>query len=191
MSSEPTAAAVQDSQPVVRRRGPKRASEFDSRSVKIEQKASIEQPPIDQPMERPSTIVQVDKTISELDVAKIQFSEDPVKILIHRNPDPKFSPGCTDYIAVNGTPAEILFKNGWVRMGYLPRGVSFYTKRKYVEVLARAKQDAIHTNVVERDNEEPQNFTERVTTSVMAFSVLEDKNPAGAAWLEELIRQQL
>lgn len=177
--------------PKVVRRGPKRAAEFDSRSVKIEQKPTLEHPPIDQPMEHPSTIVQVDKELSKLDVSKLAFAEDPIKIIIHRNPDPKFSPKCTDYIAVNGKPAEMMFKNGWIPIGYLPRGVSFYTKRKYVEVLARAKQDTIHTNVIERVNEDPQNLTDTVTTSVLAFTIIEDKNPLGGPWIEELIRQQL
>ncbi len=177
--------------PVVRRGRPfKRAHELDSRSIPIEQKPTIQHPPIDQPMAHPEAIVVVDNQLDKKELDHIAFNEDPIKLIIHRNADPKFSPKCTDFIAVNGKPAEMLFKNGWIPMGYLPRGQSFYTKRKYVEVLARAKQDTIHTNVIERDNEDPQNFTERVTTSVLAFSILEDKNPLGAPWLEDLIRQQ-
>jgi hypothetical protein len=84
----------------------------------------------------------------------------------------------------------MLFKNGWVPIGYFPKGVSFITKRKYVERMALAKQDSIRTNVIERDNEDPQNFVERITTSVLSFSVLEDKNPKGAEWLTALIRQR-
>jgi len=75
-------------------------------------------------------------------------------------------------------------------MGYLPRGRSIITKRKYVEVLARAKQDTVNTTVIERDNEDPQNFVERITTSTMSFTILQDKNPKGGEWLERLVRSR-
>jgi hypothetical protein len=177
---------------IVRRgRPPKRASEFDSRSVKIDPIKTIEQTPLGQEMEHPENITVVDKEIHKLDVSKLAFAEDPIKIIIHRSMDAKFSPNCTDFIAVNGRPAEMLFKNGWVPMGYLPRGQSFYTKRKCVEVLARAKMESVQAYPIERDNEDPRNVIERHATAVLSFSVLEDKNPAGGEWLEHLIRQNL
>lgn len=176
--------------PAVVRRAPKRATEFDTRSVTPEQRAPILMAPIDQPQERPSTVQPVDREMKDLDFDAIQFAEDKLLIIIHRGHDPKFSPMCTDYVAVNGVPAEILYKNGWIRSGYLPRGIAFYTKRKYVEVLARSKMDTISTRVVERDNEDPQNYTDPVTTATLPFSVLEDKNPKGAEWLTLLLRLQ-
>jgi hypothetical protein len=174
-------------QPVVRRASVKRKSELDSRSVNPEQKASII---LDKPEDRPSQVVTVDENMKDLDFDALAFSEDPIKILIHRSIDPKFSPNCTDYIAVNGKAAEMLFKNGWVPMGYLPRGFPFYTKRKYVEVLAKSKMTQWSTRVEEPVNQDPVNHTDPVTSATMAFSVLEDKNPKGAEWLTLLLRQE-
>ena len=51
------------------------------------------------------------------------------------------------------------------------------------------KRDAIETNVVERDNEDPQNIVQRSTTSTALFSVIEDRNPKGAEWATELRRR--
>jgi hypothetical protein len=176
-------------QPVVRR-GVKRKSELDSRSVTPEQKPSLKMAPINEPQERPSTIVPADPNMKDLDFDALAFSEDPIRILIHRSIDPKFSPNCTDYIAVNGVAAEMLFKNGWIKLGYLPRGIPFYTKRKYVEVIAKSKMTQWSTRVEEKVNEDPMNYTDPVTSATLAFSVLEDKNPKGAEWLVTLLRQE-
>lgn len=176
--------------PKVARRVPKRPAEFDSRSIKQEQKPSLTMAPLNEEQERPSSIQTVDREMKDLNFEAIQFAEDKMLIVIHRGHDPKFSPMCTDFIAVNGVPAEILYKNGWIRSGYLPRGVPFYTKRKYVEVLARSKQDTINTEVIRRDNEDPVNKMHTITVQSMPFTVLEDKNPKGNEWLTLLLRLQ-
>ena len=113
----------------------------------------------------------------------------PTRDDIHRSGE-RFASSVTDYIAVNGKPAEMLFKNGWVPIGYLPRGVVITTKRKYLERLAASKKDEVHTNVVEHPGQDPQNLVDRYTTSTLPFSLIEDKNPLGAEWLSQLLRQQ-
>lgn len=183
-------STVTEEKPAVVRRAPKRASEFDSRSVKIEQKETLTMKPLHETQEHPEQIQKIDLPMKDLKFDAIAFAEEPIKMIIHRHPDPKFSPMCTDYIAVQGVPAEMLFKNGWIRVGYLPRGIEFYTKRKYVEVIARAKYDTINTEVIERDNEDPVNKLHTVTTANLAFTILEDKNPKSAEWLSLLIRSQ-
>jgi hypothetical protein len=155
----------------------------------IDQKPALKMPPIDEEVERTPEIILSEHPIENDGMEALKMAEDPITIIIHRSVE-KFSPGVTDYIAVNGIGAEMLFKNGWVRMGYLPRGRSIITKRKYVEVLARAKQDTVNTTVIERDNEDPQNFVERITTSTMSFTILKDDNPKGAAWLEQVVRSR-
>lgn len=180
-------AATADSSAKVVRRGPKRKSELSNMNFPIDQKATMEMPPIQEPVSREPDIIVAEAPIEKLEIDALAMAEEPVEILIHRSVE-KFSPPTTDYIAINGVPAEMLFKNGWVRMGYLPRGRSIVTKRKYVEVLARAKQDAINTTVIERDNEDPVNYIERITTSTMSFTVISDKNPKAHDWLEQLVR---
>jgi hypothetical protein len=184
-----TKPATADASANVVRRQPKAKSELTNLNFPIEQKPTLAMPPIDEPVEREPEIIVAMDPIEKSSMDALAMAEDPITLLIHRSVE-KFSPPTTDYIAINGIPAEQLFRNGWVRMGYLPRGKSFITKRKYVEVLARAKQDAINTTVIERDNEDPQNFVERITTSTMSFTILKDDNKLGAAWLEQLVRSR-
>lgn len=171
---------------------PKRAvrqkkHELDSRQFPINQRDPIKMPGLGQELDHPSNIVIAEGPLPMQQLEELAFMEEPVKILIHRGSD-KLSMRVTDYIAINGIAGEILYKNGWIPVGYFPRGQSFYTKRKYVGVLARAKKDNITTNVIQRDGEDPENFTEVATQSILSFVVLEDKNPRGAEWLEALIR---
>src|SRR5947209_8044408 len=169
-----------------------RKKELDSRSVKTDQKPVSKLPSLNTPYVPENEVVIHEGPLTQDYAEALAFAEEPLKVLIHQSADvEKAGANCTDYVAVNGVPAEILFtKNGWVPVGYLPKGISFITKRKYVERMALAKQDNIRTNVIERDNEDPQNFLERITTSVLSFSVLEDQNPKGQEWLTALIRQR-
>ena len=168
--------------PIVRKSKLKRQRDFESEDIKIEQK-----PMIDERGERSSTIVRPETPLIDKDYEKLAFAEEPVTIVIHRSGE-KFSPNCTDLISVNGRHAEILFSNGWVPVGYLPRGRSITVKRKVVEVLARSKQDHVKTVVIERDNEDPRNYVERATLSTMPFQMVEDRNPLGVEWLSQLLR---
>ena len=174
--------------PIVRKKKNLRMSELDTRSLEIGQKPILEMPAIDEAVEHESVIVPAEDALLSDSLERLAFAEEPVTILIHRSGE-KFAPRSTDFIGINGKGAEMLFKNGWVPIGYLPRGQSVTTKRKYVEVLARAKQDHVTTQVIERDNEDPQNFIERSTTSLASFYMIEDKNPKGVEWLSQLLRQ--
>jgi hypothetical protein len=177
-------------EPIVRKKKLKRLSELDSRSVDIPQKERIVLPPITESVEREETIVLPEAPLVTADIDKLAFAEEPITILIHRSGE-RFAPRCTDYIGVNGKGAEMLFKNGWVSIGYLPRGQAIVTKRKYVEVLARAKQDNVNANYTRtNESEEPVNFVDRSTVSLCAFSVIKDENPLGAEWLSQILRQQ-
>ena len=166
------------------RRGPKRSSDFDSRSIKINQPAPTIQPPITEQMSATPEILIIDQ-IKKVQADKLSFGEDPIKILIHRSGE-KFSPMTTDLVAVNGIKAEMLFKNGWVQIGYLPRGQAFVTKRKYVEQIAHSTQLTVDTRVIERPGEDPINILDKVRTPVFAFSILEDKSPRAQEWIESL-----
>jgi hypothetical protein len=175
--------------PIVRKSKAKRMSELHSESVAIPQKETMVMPPIHEPIERESPIVQVETPLVKSDYDRLAFAEEPVTILIHRSGE-KFAPRSTDYIGVNGKGAEMMFKNGWVSIGYLPRGQQVTTKRKYVEVLARSKQDHVNANFNHRENADPENFIEFSTISTCAFSLIHDANPLGVEWLSQLLRQQ-
>lgn len=170
-------------------RAPKFTKAFDSESVKPAQKPAIVMPPIDQPYEAEPDIVIPDLgMLKKEQLDRLRFNEEPVTIFIHRSGERNASK-VTDLVAVNGIKAEVLFKNGWVQIGWLPRGVTLTTKRKYVEQLAHSKVDEIRTDTGKVGEENPRNVIERSTRAVCSFSVVHDPNPRGSDWLESILRQ--
>lgn len=153
-----------------------------------------EQPPSLKPdlSNRAETIHVMDRPLETDEAAALAFNEEVLRILIHRSDEEELSSNVTDFIAVNGIKAEVLMHNGrWLALGYLPKGTPIYTKRKYVEQLARAKTDKVKTRVEDvTDSVGPggkENHTDRFTKATSAFSVLEDKNPKGGEWLSRLL----
>lgn len=158
--------------------------ELHSDSVTIEQKPSIPDH-----TQYEGDIVLVDKPVNKDWTDALAFNEEPVTIRIE--PSAEKHAASAHPVWVNGKGAEV-FQNGrWDEIGYLPVGLVLITKRKYVAVLASAKFDNISTEVVEQVNENPNNTIKRLTSRTVSFSVLEDKNPKGAAWLTEMIRRNM
>ena len=161
--------------------------EHDSRAHEPAQKPQMVIAPLGTEIERTPEIIVSETPLLKNDLAALAFNEEPMTILIHRSNE-KFSPRCTDLIAIQGVKAEMLFRNGWVPMGYLPRGQAFVTKRKYVEALAGAKMDTIHTSVEDMPGGETRNLVDRIVSATCTFSVIEDKNPLGAEWLARILQ---
>ena len=132
-----------------------------------------------------SEIVVAPEQLHKEYVEALAFAEEPVTIRIERGSE-KFAPPMVD-LWVQGRGAEVLINGRWVVLGYLPVGFPITTKRKYVEVLAASKHDAIQTKVLKEEHSE-RNLIERFTSAKAPFSVLEDKNPKGAEWLTNLVR---
>jgi hypothetical protein len=91
----------------------------------------------------------------------------------------------------NGRGAEILINDRWRECAYLPVGQVITTKRKYLEIIIRAKVDTVHTEIRNMDSERPDNRVQRFTSPVSSFSIIEDRNPKGAAWVSEIRRRNL
>ena len=154
--------------------------------MKIEQQPRIRLPN-EGPLDRESEILIAGEDSAEKDhMALLAFYEEPVAIRIEPSAE-KFAPKVVD-CWVNGKGAEQLIGDKWVAFGWLPVGVPVVTKRKYVEVLARAKMDNVQTNVIERDGEDPQNVIDRFTSQRNPFSILRDDNPKGHEWLLNIMR---
>ena len=117
----------------------------------------------------------------------LAFNEEPITIRIERTSE-KNPPKVVD-AWVNGKGAEVLHNGRWLELGFIPVGFPVTTKRKYAEVLAKAKIDTCNTND-DRDTtvEHPANLVARSTSSRAPFSVIEDRNPKGVAWLNGLVR---
>lgn len=122
-------------------------------------------------------------------LADLAMMEEPVTIRLEPSADKN---AMTSFpVWVNGRGAQV-FQNGrWIEIIYLPVGVPLIVKRSVLEVIIRAKTDTVHTKVVNMDAERPQNVVERFTSPVHSFSILEDNNPRGAAWVAELRRRNV
>ena len=102
------------------------------------------------------------------------FMNEPVKINVHADG----TAGALDVICptVNGLNQPII------------RGVDQVVKRKYVEALARSRVTTYEQRVP--NPQQPENI-QMVPKVVLTypFTVREDRNPRGAAWLDAIMRQ--
>jgi hypothetical protein len=136
-----------------------------------------------------SEIVQADQSMVDSGyLERIAFMEEPVTIEI--NPPGGENPVDSYYCAVNGKGAEVLMVDGqWVSIDWLPVSTRMTTKRKYVAVLAGSKITDVRTEILDRDGDRPKNIEKRTTSGTCNFTVIEDRNPRGAAWLSEVRRR--
>ena len=103
------------------------------------------------------------------------FMEEPVKVMVHESTDPNEVP--VPYVGVNG------------RNQFFIRGKEQTVKRKFVEVLARAKLTRYKTEII---NDAQGNVRQRMIPATglrYPFSVVEDKNPNGHAWLKKVLAE--
>jgi hypothetical protein len=132
-------------------------------------------------------VILVDRVASDDYLAELAFMEEPVTIRLEPSSDRNAISRFVVY--VNGQGAEI-FENGrWRSIGWLPVGPNITIKRKVLEVIVRTKIDTVHTEVRNKDSEQPFNTEQRFTSAVHSFSVIEDKSPRGAAWMTEMRRR--
>ena len=162
--------------------------ELHTDSMPIEQKSPIS----DDPTEYDGDIVLVDpelaKKASKDYLAELAFNEEPVTIRLQPTTDKNASKWLS--VWVNGKGAEILVNGQWCEWKHLPVSEVITVKRKYIEVIVRAKVDVVTTPDMTQDAHiAEQNRMTRFTTPLQSFSVLEDRNSRGAAWLTELMRR--
>lgn len=154
--------------------------------IKIEQKPDITTR--DELKDRSDTIVAAPVGAADKSYqAQIAFNEEPVTIRIEPSTDKNAT--LMHPIWCNGKGAEVLLNGKWCEVTYIPVDVEVTLKRKYVAILASAKTDTVNTVKGSVTDENPQNRITRITTAVATFSVTEDKNPRGHAWLTELRRR--
>lgn len=164
--------------------------ELNNTDTKIEQKGVI----VDEVLER-GTIVRADESLMKAIADDLAFNEQPVTIVIHRSSE-KNSPD-SYYCGVNGECPEVMRNGKWARWPthYLPVDTRLTIKRKFVEVLVRAKADNIETwhQAPAEADQNTGHIRQRLTPRTSAFatiSIIEDKDPRGGAWLTEMSRRQ-
>lgn len=158
--------------------------EFHSDTLKVEQKAPV----TDDPSQYDGEIVVGEKIGGNTAfLEELAFMDEPVTIRIEPSAD-KNAAGAFP-VWVNGKGAEVFEMGRWNEIGYLPVGQVITVKRKVLEVIIRAKTDNIQTVINEMDSERPRNVIQRFTSPVHSFSIIEDRNPRGPAWVTELRRR--
>jgi len=113
--------------------------------------------------------------LTEAEIAYEVFMNEKVIILVHESPNEEdLAVVCP---MVNGVSQPIV------------RGYPTPVKRKYVEVLARAKETKYKQ--IQADANDPSSL-KMVPRTVLAypFAIERDDNPNGRAWLRDIIRQQ-
>jgi len=131
--------------------------------------------------------------VGKAEIAQLAFNEEPVTVILQPSSEKnaaKFLP-----VWVNGKGCEVWSESrrSWLEIGYLPVATKLTIKRKYLEVIIRAKLDTVSTDVDHRDDpkQNPVNRVTRFTTPLQSVSVLHDANPLGAEWLVELYRRNM
>lgn len=159
--------------------------EIHSEDISIEQKAAIIG------LDHPEEIIEADPTVLKKEyMDEIAFNEEPVTIRL----EPSAEKNAAKMVPIwnNGRGCEMVINNRWVSVTYIPVGQVVTIKRKYLATLVASKLDTITTDHSKVDNEgHPINTVNRFTSAFQSFSVLEDKNPRGAAWLTELRRRNM
>lgn len=149
----------------------------------------IEQmPPITDASSYDGDIVIGDKVLDLDYAAELAFMEEAVTIRLQ--PSAERNAATSFPCWVNGRGAEVLLNGRWVEFKYLPVAHILTTKRKYLEVIVRSKVDTLSTPDMDKSADQAEgNRLTRFTSPVASFSVIEDRNPKGAAWLSELMRR--
>lgn len=107
--------------------------------------------------------------------ARLAFMEEKVDVMVHESADPNAEPIVETWC--NGVPQRFL------------RGQVQTVRRKFVEVLARAKNTGITTRADVDRNGNANTAIGKHTALKYPFSVMRDENPKGATWLKQVMAQ--
>lgn len=132
-------------------------------------------------------ILPVDTPMINEEYDAIAFMEEPVTIRLEVSGE-KYAPTHVP-VAVNGRGAEVLINGKWQLVHYVEVGRILTLKRKYVEVLARAKPTDIQTIHEDATVERPRNEVRRVTRAGHPMTIIHDDNPRGHAWLTRIMAE--
>lgn len=117
----------------------------------------------------------IDRVITDNKADRLKFMAEPVTVMVHESTDP------------NDVELVQVSVNG--RTQFFIRGQPQQVKRCYVERLARAKKTAYSQNLDERLGEAMNNMRPHHAL-LYPFSVIEDRNPKGAAWLRGILAER-
>lgn len=148
---------------------------IDSSDVKIKQQDTVILSAYGDTNHAPADSIEIAPSLSSSYAADLAFAEEKVDVIVHESTDP----AAENIVEV--------FNNG-VRQNFI-RGQVQTVKRKFVEVLARAKSTGIQTQ------EYADNVGDRGVRIIRhsalryPFSVMSDPSPKGAAWLKGILAE--
>lgn len=117
----------------------------------------------------------VDTPVESTQTQELLFMEEKLLVEIPKGSDPK-----------NESEFVEVYNNGVAQ--FFMRGTPQLVKRKFVEVLARAKREVIETPKVKDANGDPTyNITK--TPSLMHHFIVHDDTPKGRAWLRGILAE--
>ena len=152
----------------------RRSNELDTNEQSLAQPSPLDVPTtgsLDDLIRVDQEIVKADSTALGDYAAELAFMEEYVDVMVHESTDENAAQVVDVY--VNGMPQ------------WFVRGQSQRVKRKFVEVLANARQTSIKTNI-HQDSENVYNRIGKHTALRYPFS-MQDSNPRGQAWLKNLL----
>lgn len=103
--------------------------------------------------------------------AQLAFMEEMVDVMVHESADPNAEAIVETWC--NGTAQRFI------------RGQVQTVRRKYVEILARAKNTGITTREIMDHQGDRTTAIAKHTALRYPFSIVRDANPRGAAWLKQ------
>ncbi len=127
-------------------------------------------------VEDESSIEVVDRPVGNTKLDLLKFMEEPVTVLVHRTADKTADP-------------VVEVWNGGVRQMFI-RGQKQTVKRKFIEILARARDMKYEQDVqIDRSTGDAINRMIPVIGLKYTFEVIEDMNPNGRSWLQNLLQE--
>ena len=141
----------------------------------------------------PSDIIEAraeDADKSHLD--EMKFQNEPVLIYIH--PQPTEHPDICVPCFVNGMGAEVwdAHLHRWLSIGFFPVERNIITRRKYVEVIGRARVENIHNEISYKLDKHTLNNIRRRQGARWPFSIRKDWNtsPRAQGWYRTMFAQR-
>lgn len=151
-------------------------SKTDTTNMDVGQKTHIDMPAegvIDRSAMREEGIEVVPAMAIDDYAAELAFMEEPVEVEVHESNDPNAEPIVDLYC--NGIPQRIV------------RGQPITIKRKYVQILAGARQVSISTDT-RVQGEDVINRVSKRSALRYPFSVVRDDNRKGRDWLRTVLQ---
>lgn len=130
--------------------------------------------PVDEIRDNETVIIET-PALDDPYTNELIFMEEVLSIRIEPSSD-RYAPKFID-VSVNG-------ETSWLEVG-----TPIKVKRKFVEVLARAKSDVFVTIAPNVHDDNPVNMLSRNTSQKYPFSVIKDPNSRGYQWLTAVLSQ--